>query len=53
MATFKGMQEMVDPAVVAEARGKDVADLLPPWRKAALESLAAPEQDVLAEVSNG
>ena len=53
MATFKGMQEMVDPAVVAEARGKDVADLLPPWRKAALESLAAPEQEVFAEVSNG
>jgi len=53
MATFKGMQEMVDPAVVAEARGKEVGDLLPPWRKAALESLAAPEQDVLAEVSNG
>ena len=53
MATFKGLQEMVDPAVVAEARGKDVADLLPPWRKAALESLAAPEQEVFAEVSNG
>jgi len=53
MATFKGMQEMVDPAVVAEARGKDVADLLPPWRKAALESLAAPEHEALAEVSNG
>lgn len=32
MATFKGLQELMDIRVQAERRGKTVADLLPPWR---------------------
>ncbi|MHB1294500.1 MAG: 30S ribosomal protein S5 [Anaerolineae bacterium] len=32
MATFKALQEMKDVEVEAQKRGKNVADLLPPWR---------------------
>ena len=52
MAAFKGMQELVDPADVAKARGKDLADLWPPWRKAALESLGDSSSERTAEAVN-
>lgn len=52
MAAFKGMQELVDPAEVAKARGKDLADLLPPWRKAALESLGTSASEQTAEATD-
>jgi len=32
MATFQGLQELMDIEVQAERRGKTVADLLPSWR---------------------
>ena len=35
MATFKGLQELMDIEVEAQRRGKDVAELMPPWRVAA------------------
>ena len=35
LATFKGLQELMDIEVEAQRRGKDVADLMPPWRVAA------------------
>jgi len=34
-AAFKGLQEMKDIEVEAQRRGKDVADLMPPWRASA------------------
>jgi small subunit ribosomal protein S5 len=34
-ATFKGLNELSDPAVEARRRGKPLADLLPPWRVSA------------------
>jgi small subunit ribosomal protein S5 len=32
MATFKGLSQLKDIKVEAQRRGKDIADLLPPWR---------------------
>jgi small subunit ribosomal protein S5 len=52
MAAFKGMQDLVDPSVVAKARGKDLADLLPPWRRAAMDSLT-PRSESRTEVGRG
>lgn len=35
MATYKGLQQMMDIEVQAQRRGKMAADLLPPWRAVA------------------